>query len=385
MTVSRSHRWHVLVAIALTSVVAMSRTVMAGEATTPAQVEEQGFWYYHGHTVPVDLVKAATLFEQGAKAGRPVSQWMLARMHVEGHGVAKNLPRAFELAQGAATQGLPAAQSLLGWMYLSGYGVARDPMKAAHYFSAAAQQGDAPAFYQLATMYRTGNGVTADADFSFRLLTRSAELGNITGMTEAAMVMLYGASQERDVGRGVHYLRIVAERKDQRASYLLARIYLSERLGKRQLAEAARWMAQAAESGSMQARFWLSEMHARGLGFVADPVKSETLLEQARVNATASEINSFAWDLAVTDDAALRDGVLALRLMQRLGKILPPDQMDTLAAAFAEVGDFPKAIDAQLAAIDALPKRQGIERTLKGMQERLQLYRDGKAFHLQSS
>ena len=57
--------------------------------------------------------------------------------------------------------------------------------------------------------------------------------------------------------------------------------------------------------------------------------------------------NNLAWLLATSEDATLRDGAEAVRLAEGLRKSTSgerPDVLDTLAAAYAEAGDFGKAV-----------------------------------------
>jgi hypothetical protein len=62
-------------------------------------------------------------------------------------------------------------------------------------------------------------------------------------------------------------------------------------------------------------------------------------------------LKSWAWLLATFRDSAYRDGKLALRLAMKT------DDPDTLAAAYAEVGEFDDAVAAQQRAIDELERK----------------------------
>jgi membrane associated rhomboid family serine protease len=69
-----------------------------------------------------------------------------------------------------------------------------------------------------------------------------------------------------------------------------------------------------------------------------------TQVPEAEQNAET--LNSLAWLLATCPDAAIRNGTRAVELAQRACKLddwKNPALLDTLAAAYAEAGDFPQA------------------------------------------
>jgi len=95
-----------------------------------------------------------------------------------------------------------------------------------------------------------------------------------------------------------------------------------------------------------------------------------------------SALNDLAWILATSSDAQLRNGQEALRLAKRATKLYPNSLMlDTLAAAYAEVGNFDEAVRvAEQAMAQARQDPQqmmppGIEQRLRGYQQR-KPYRD---------
>lgn len=97
-------------------------------------------------------------------------------------------------------------------------------------------------------------------------------------------------------------------------------------------------------------------------------------------------LNRLAWDRATAVDPALRDGREAVRLAKRMAEvgILDPSEYDTVAAAFAEVGDFPRAIEAQKTAIAMTQKISTLTpkqaKFLAGANARLDLYNHAKPY-----
>ena len=92
-------------------------------------------------------------------------------------------------------------------------------------------------------------------------------------------------------------------------------------------------------------------------------------------------LNLIAWMLATSPDASVRDGHEAVRFAQQANEASgwrSAGHIDTLAAAYAEAGDFPKAIEYQERAC-ALQKNETPSR-LKDLQSRLALYRNQRPY-----
>ncbi len=85
--------------------------------------------------------------------------------------------------------------------------------------------------------------------------------------------------------------------------------------------------------------------------------------------------NGRAWLLATCPEASIRNGRQAIEDAQRASELSAwkdPNILDTLAAAYAEAGDFAKAVEWQNKAVDLAPEAE------KGSYgERLKLYRQG--------
>jgi len=126
-----------------------------------------------------------------------------------------------------------------------------------------------------------------------------------------------------------------------------------------------------------------------------DPVHLDTLANRALLNVSqenwraaaadyeqlrkyapnnADLANDYAWLLATCPNKKVRDGLKAVdlaKLANRLTERRVLDYQDTLAAAFAEAGDFEQAAELQ----EELVKRRPGEEALR---ERLRLYKDRK-------
>lgn len=93
-------------------------------------------------------------------------------------------------------------------------------------------------------------------------------------------------------------------------------------------------------------------------------------------------LNQTAWVLATNPDAAVRNGAEAVELAERAAGLAggrQPAVLDTLAAAFAEVGRFREAVQITNETL-ALARSQGNRRLAEALEERLALYQAGTPF-----
>ncbi|MGA2278762.1 MAG: tetratricopeptide repeat protein [Verrucomicrobiota bacterium] len=94
-------------------------------------------------------------------------------------------------------------------------------------------------------------------------------------------------------------------------------------------------------------------------------------------------LNGLAWLLATYPDAAMRNGPEAVRLAEHACAVASrrnPALLATLAAAYAEAGRFPEAINAAQEAI-ALARTAGNEAAINRVENLLGFFQSGRPFH----
>jgi protein O-mannosyl-transferase len=93
-------------------------------------------------------------------------------------------------------------------------------------------------------------------------------------------------------------------------------------------------------------------------------------------------LNSLAWLMATCPDAAIRNGPEAVALARKAAgqcRVDDPEVLDTLAAAYAEAGQFQEAVKAGESA-HAAAEAANNQQLGKSIQQRLLLYRVGKPY-----
>jgi len=150
-------------------------------------------------------------------------------------------------------------------------------------------------------------------------------------------------------------------------------------------AEAIRWLKKAAAQKYVLADLDLARTFREGIGVSADSLEAIRWYHLAAQHAADSlSRNNVAWYLATDPDVIYRDGTVALRLAKEACDAtnnMTDIYVDTLAAAYAETGDWDDAVSTQQLAITLLQNNK--ERTaeyLAGFQARLQLYRSRKPY-----
>ena len=93
-------------------------------------------------------------------------------------------------------------------------------------------------------------------------------------------------------------------------------------------------------------------------------------------------LNQLAWVLATFPDASLRNGREAVELGERAVKVAPnpdPVLLDTLAAAYAESGRFPEAVQTAQHALDLAVQKNAVS-LVEGLKGKIASYQSRSPF-----
>ncbi len=333
---------------------------------------ELGVLHSRGYGTEEDVQLGLSLFEQAAALGYERAHFHLGRAYLHGQGVGKNIEAARTSLTAAAQQehayammalaasyrrqhvaepqsdlalawyqkahaaGEPGALLSIGFMYGNGELGEPDPVAAADYYRQALEQGVPVAAVHLAYAHLTGNGVEQDTDAALSLYTQAADAGVSAAFVGLGHMYEFGEGVAADAQAALAWYEKGAAADDPDALNRLVAFHL-RREGNEARLEALRWSRKAAKLGSAQAH------------------------------------NDYAWLLATSKFEGLRNGTLALDQASKAVELEPRASfLDTLAAAYAELGDFELAITTQRQAIASITDEDGEIRD--DLEERLQYY-----------
>ena len=305
----------------------------------------------------------------------------LAHLYGEGLGLVRDDAAAFRLALKAARGGDGAARVRVGVAYLGSdvakarywlqiaaddgyvpayvhlarswrraFTAAPDPALARHWYELAERAGSLEATLALGYMFRDGEFGTADPSEAVRRFEHAAAAGSGHAKVALAHLYLVGDGVAPDPGRA-RTLYAEAATQDIAAAFTgLGHLLETGPDPDPALAEA--WYRRGAEVDHATAQYRLARMMLSAHG--GDRLEEAVYwLQRAAGTGHAAAQNAAAWILATSSREGIRNGPLAVHLAERaVAQSSNANTLDTLAAAWAEDGDFARAIESQRLALE---------------------------------
>lgn len=333
---------------------------------------ELGMLHAAGDGTVKDSALALSLFERASNLGYERATFHLGRAYLYGEGVAKNVEAArTELIKAAQQDHViamlnlaasyraplvanpqpdlalgwyekahaldePAALLSIGFMHMNGELGERDTQAGAAFFQQALDEGLDAAAVHLAYAYLTGDGVAENSDRALALYQQAAAAEVPTSYVGLGHLYEFGLGVSKDLELAETWYEKGATAGDNDALHRLVSFHL-RRDSSESWTQALKWSRVAAQTGRVQA------------------------------------LNDYAWLLATSKYDKLRNGTLAVdQAVKAVGESPIAPYLDTLAAAYAELGNFELAIVTQQQAIDAITEAES--EIQAALEERLQYY-----------
>jgi TPR repeat protein/uncharacterized RDD family membrane protein YckC len=362
----------------------------AAEQNNALAQSDLGWCYDKGQGVVKDEAEAVKWYRKAAEQNNALAQNNLGFCYAKGQGVAKDEVEAVKWYRKAAEQNDATAQNNLGFCYAKGQGVAKDEVEAVKWYRKAAEQNHADAQYSLAVCYDNGSGAAKDEVEALKWYRKAAEQGHAEAQYNLGVCYNDGSGVAKDEAEAVKWYRKAAERNDADAQCALGSCYYKGQGMAKNEAEAVKWYRKAAEQGHAEAQYYLGLCYAEGQGVTTNYVEAVKWYRKAaeqddadaqsalgsccykgqgmtkneaeavkwfRKPAEGGEVtalNSLAWILATSENSAIRDGSSAVVFAEKAVATTnrkKPEALDTLAAAYAEAGEFGKAVSTEQEAI----------------------------------
>lgn len=184
----------------------------------------------------------------------------------------------------------------------------------------------------------------------------------------------------KDPDRARDYFRKAAESGLAEAQYRLAGVEIDTNVPR-----AIELLAEAAGQDHPRANYLLGEYYHLGTNVPKNLDRAIGYYERAMSGGSLTARNNLAWLFATHPDDELRNGERAVSLIKPIALLYGNWQhLDTLAAAYAENGDFADAVKVQQEAIEKITHdtSEDDSATLASqMRSRLELFEAGSAFH----
>lgn len=322
--------------------------------------------------------------QRAAEQGKAPAQLFLALCYSSGQGIDSDPAAAASWARQAAEQGLAEAQDFFGTCCSTGFGVKKNPVAAAGWFRKAAEQGLAAAQMKLAGCCSKGLGLSTNLAEAVKWWRQAADGGTRGAFFKLGLCYFNAQGLPRNLPAAADCFKQDAIKGHPGAQLYLGLCYWKGIGVDKDPDEAQKWWREAALKGIVpnlneaalggsnpyaeSEGYWrevaaqanpeiqccMAEFYHQGQGVAKNDLEALNWYKKAAAQGDAVALQTAAWLLATSPDPHLRDGQTALKFAQQAAqgsRRRSPKILDTLAAAYAEAGQFKQAVSTEKQAI----------------------------------
>ena len=315
-----------------------------------------------GRGIDANPQQALALHSLAADKGQALSVLYVAQALLNDRLVERDVPRAQQMLrelvaalETTGDQALPVYGRALTWLgqsFREGYAEVPAPDQALAWYQRAAQAGDATALLAMGHMAERGESPTLSRDDAVSYYRQALAAGNArAGLRLGFLFVTQDDGDNAAEGRAL--LETAAQAGLVEAHGGLAYAFENGIGGAPDAEQALAHYREAAHHSDAYAQLRMAYFHLQE-SEPPDYERAADWLAKAAAHDLPQAHNDYAWLLATAPSAALRDGVLAVQHAEIAVELDASAQhLDTLAAAWAERGDFEQARQYQHDAIAA--------------------------------
>jgi len=319
-----------------------------------------GKCYLKGGGITKDEKEGLKYIKRAAEQNHVEAKMLLQKIINQSNGVDNNFePYSQELVK-RAEGGDAKAQYNLGVCYAKGEGVTQEFKEAVCWWTKAARQDLVLAQHDLGNCYYNGDGVNKDYKEAVKWYAKSAEKGYAASQFNLGNCYFYGTGVDKDEKEAVKWYTKSAEQGNMDAQRNLGLCYYKGTGVEKDEKKAVKLFTQSALSGHPTAQFSLGLCYDTGTGVEKDENAAVRWYTRSAEQGGVNGQNAVAWVLATSNDPAIRNGKEAEKWAQKAIATTGStnaNSLDTLAAAYAEQGNFAAAVSTQERAVSMLTKQ----------------------------
>ena len=236
-----------------------------------------GNMYYDGVGFSSDIDQAIKFWTSAADLGDGEAFFCLGKIYEN-----KELPedehkKAHQLYINSAELNFIPAFLKLGEMYYHGEGIDQDYEKAFYWYSKSASQGEAIAQYEVGQMYEDGVYVEKNYSKAFNYYLKSSGNGLKKSFIKLGYFHENGLVNNASIPKALEYYTLSADSSSPESQFRIGRIYGKKNNYKKEVY----WYEMAANSGNLDALYYLGLSYQSGKGVGQDEKKAFEYFKKA--------------------------------------------------------------------------------------------------------
>ncbi len=303
----------------------------------------------HCESVICDPVQAYRYALKAARGGNKQGKLLVGTALLYGKGTPQNISKAqYWLKEAAVNDNHADAFSHYALTFRSPYAEEPEPQTALLWYEKAERARDENATLAIAYMYRDGEFGSKSIEKAVERFTQLATAGNVDAQAALAHINLTDETKFLDLNAALYWYSEAAKQNDESAFIGLGYMYENGVGISPDPIKAAEWYKRGAQLGYVSSQLKLGLLQYRSAMTEEQAQQALAWLKSAAAQENPGAMNAIAWIYSTSKYSSLRKGLEGIRFATHANELLGTHTtLDTLAAAYAESGNYDKAIALQ--------------------------------------